>query len=80
MQVKSSLDKTAAAAKTKSWNTHNLGLRLAADAAAAATAGVLVAPLITMIDKYVYILVFFILLFSFLPIILAGSTQINTAK
>lgn len=36
------------------WNTTNLGLRLAADGAAAATAGVLVAPIITMIDQYVY--------------------------
>lgn len=35
------------------WNTTNLGLRLAADGAAAATAGVLVAPIITVIDKYV---------------------------
>lgn len=39
--------------KNKSWNTRNLGLRIAADGAAAATAGVLVAPLITMIDRYV---------------------------
>jgi hypothetical protein len=37
---------------SKSWNTKNIGLRLAADGAAAATAGVLVAPVITMIDKY----------------------------
>ncbi|PVI06272.1 hypothetical protein DM02DRAFT_487197, partial [Periconia macrospinosa] len=33
------------------WNTHRLGLRVGIDAAAAASAGVLVAPLITMIDK-----------------------------
>ncbi|KAI4803601.1 hypothetical protein E4T44_11145 [Aureobasidium sp. EXF-8845] len=33
------------------WNTHNLGLRLGADVASAATAGVLVAPVITAIDK-----------------------------
>jgi hypothetical protein len=33
------------------WNTHNLGLRAGADALAAASAGVLVAPIITMIDK-----------------------------
>ncbi|CAI6337235.1 unnamed protein product [Periconia digitata] len=32
-------------------NTHRLGMRVAIDAAAAASAGVLVAPLITMIDK-----------------------------
>ena len=36
------------------YNTKNLGLRLGADAAAAASAGLLVAPLITMIDKYVH--------------------------
>jgi hypothetical protein len=33
------------------WNTHKLGLRVGADALAAASAGVLVAPVITMIDK-----------------------------
>ncbi|KAI4806231.1 hypothetical protein E4T44_11000 [Aureobasidium sp. EXF-8845] len=33
------------------WNTHNLGLRLGADVASAAAAGVLVAPVITAIDK-----------------------------
>lgn len=33
------------------WNTKNLGLRLCADAAAAAMAGALVAPVITAIDK-----------------------------
>jgi len=33
------------------WNTHNLGLRLGADVASAATAGILVAPIITAIDK-----------------------------
>lgn len=38
---------------SRTWNTRNIGLRLAADGAAAATAGVLVAPVITMIDKYV---------------------------
>lgn len=37
----------------KKWNTANLGLRIGADFAAAASAGVLVAPIITMIDKYV---------------------------
>ncbi|KAK3115121.1 hypothetical protein LTR53_005852 [Teratosphaeriaceae sp. CCFEE 6253] len=35
----------------KSWNTKNLGSRLAVDAACAVSAGGLVAPLITMIDK-----------------------------
>ncbi|KAF2145267.1 uncharacterized protein K452DRAFT_221599 [Aplosporella prunicola CBS 121167] len=34
-----------------SWNTRNLGLRSGADIAAAASAGVLVAPVITMIDR-----------------------------
>lgn len=38
-------------AETKSWNTSKLGLRIGADALAASAAGVLVAPIITMIDK-----------------------------
>jgi hypothetical protein len=33
------------------WNTKNLGLRLASDFAGAASAAVMVAPLITIIDK-----------------------------
>lgn len=33
------------------WNTTNLGLRLGADAASAATASVLVAPVICVIDQ-----------------------------
>ena len=37
----------------KQWNTKNLSSRLAVDAASAATAGGLVAPIITVIDKYV---------------------------
>ncbi|CAD0089530.1 unnamed protein product [Aureobasidium mustum] len=36
---------------TTLWNTHNLSLRLCADVASAATAGALVAPVITAIDK-----------------------------
>ncbi|THW78799.1 hypothetical protein D6D18_09426, partial [Aureobasidium pullulans] len=36
---------------TSIWNTKNLSLRLAADITAAATAGALVAPVITAIDK-----------------------------
>ncbi|KAI5199130.1 hypothetical protein E4T39_06454 [Aureobasidium subglaciale] len=36
---------------TNTWNTHNLGLRLAADVASAASAAALVAPVITAIDK-----------------------------
>jgi len=35
----------------REWNTKNLGSRLAVDAACAATAGGLVAPIITMIDQ-----------------------------
>jgi hypothetical protein len=38
-------------APTAAWNTHNLSLRLCADVSAAATAGALVAPVITAIDK-----------------------------
>ncbi|KAI9839179.1 MAG: hypothetical protein M1819_003172 [Sarea resinae] len=35
----------------RSWNTRNLGLRLGSDVAAAASAGALVAPIITVIDR-----------------------------
>jgi hypothetical protein len=35
----------------RTWNTKNLGLRLAVDALSAACAAVLVAPVITMIDQ-----------------------------
>jgi hypothetical protein len=38
----------------REWNTRNLGLRLCTDLASAASAAVLVAPLITMIDKFVF--------------------------
>lgn len=37
----------------KEWNTKALGSRMAVDAACAATAGGMVAPVIAMIDKYV---------------------------
>jgi len=40
-------------AQKKEWNTKHLGQRLGVDVACAATAGGLVAPLITVIDKYV---------------------------
>jgi len=33
------------------WNTRNLGLRLGADAASAASASALIAPIITIIDQ-----------------------------
>ena len=36
------------------WNTANLGLRLGADLTSAASAAVLVAPIITIIDRYVH--------------------------
>jgi hypothetical protein len=36
---------------SKAWNTRNLGLRIGTDALAAASAGVLVAPIITIIDR-----------------------------
>ena len=39
-------------AQERAWNTSNLGLRLAADASAAASASILVAPLICVIDRY----------------------------
>ncbi|KAF2762929.1 hypothetical protein EJ05DRAFT_433082 [Pseudovirgaria hyperparasitica] len=38
-------------APVTTWNTKNLGLRLGVDLASAATAGALVAPLITIIDR-----------------------------
>jgi hypothetical protein len=41
------------AVKAKAWDTRNLGWRIGADAAAAASAGVLVAPIITIIDRWV---------------------------
>jgi hypothetical protein len=51
-------DESMSAVKSESskWNTHNLHLRLAADAVSAASAAVLVAPLIASIDKYVVVL------------------------
>lgn len=44
----------------KTWNTKNLGLRLASDFIAGASAATLVAPLITVIDKSVSSLAGFI--------------------
>lgn len=40
-------------AEPKVWNTKNLGLRLAADFTAGFSAACMVAPLITVIDKFV---------------------------
>jgi hypothetical protein len=37
--------------KTKVWNTQNLMLRFGADFASAATAGAMICPLITIIDR-----------------------------
>lgn len=39
--------------ETSQWNTKNLGLRLGADAISAASAAVLVAPIISIIDRLV---------------------------
>jgi hypothetical protein len=47
----SSPSATATTADARTYNTRKLGLRLSADAAAAAAAGVLVAPVITVIDR-----------------------------
>ncbi len=44
---------TAQITERKQWNTSNLGLRLGADASAAASASILVSPLICVIDRYV---------------------------
>jgi hypothetical protein len=41
----------AAETKDRAWNTRALSLRLGADAVAAVSAGVLVAPTITIIDQ-----------------------------
>jgi hypothetical protein len=38
-------------AKTRAWDTGKIGWRVGADALAAASAGVLVAPIITVIDR-----------------------------
>ena len=43
-----------AKSKTTQWNTKNLGLRLGADLVSAASAAVLVAPIISIIDRYVF--------------------------
>lgn len=40
-------------AEPRIWNTENLGFRLAADATAGFSAACMVAPVITIIDKYV---------------------------
>jgi hypothetical protein len=37
--------------KTRAWDMGNIGSRIGADAVAAASAGVLVAPIITIIDR-----------------------------
>jgi hypothetical protein len=37
--------------KTRAWDTRKIGWRIGADVAAAASAGVLVAPIITIIDR-----------------------------
>lgn len=42
---------TTTAAATSTWNTKNLGLRLGVDAASAACATAMIAPLIAMIDR-----------------------------
>ncbi|KAF4973759.1 hypothetical protein FZEAL_9238 [Fusarium zealandicum] len=42
---------TSSSSSSSSWNTKNLGFRLAADAASAASAASLVAPLIAIIDR-----------------------------
>lgn len=47
------LKRDTAPSKAESrWNTKNLALRLAADVASASSAAALVAPLISIIDKY----------------------------
>lgn len=43
--------------ESRDWNTKNLARRLGVDAMCAATAGGLVAPIITIVDKYVFLAV-----------------------
>ncbi|KAH0289719.1 hypothetical protein KCU62_g4162, partial [Aureobasidium sp. EXF-3399] len=50
-EIMSPTPSTTTTPSTTQWNTRNLGLRLGADVASAATAGILVAPIITAIDK-----------------------------
>ncbi|KAF2230625.1 hypothetical protein EV356DRAFT_536226 [Viridothelium virens] len=52
--VSKTIEKVAPA-QTEKWNTRNLGLRVAADGASALSAGLLVAPVITMIDKAIIV-------------------------
>ncbi len=47
---RNNVNNDGAATKTK-WNTKNLGLRLGADLISAASAAVLVAPVISIIDR-----------------------------
>jgi len=46
-----SWNRSTSEGRPQSWNTQNLTLRLASDFTAAASAGVLVAPIVTVIDK-----------------------------
>lgn len=43
---------TTQIASKRTWNTENLGLRLSSDLLSAASAGALVAPVISIIDRY----------------------------
>ena len=49
--LKEALPKPSIPASSTQWDTNKLGLRLGSDAIAAFSAGALVAPIITMIDK-----------------------------
>jgi hypothetical protein len=52
-QLKIETKSDAASSLETKWNTKNLAFRLAADLASAASAAVLVAPLISIIDRFV---------------------------
>ena len=45
------MDSKAGSSKTATWNTKNLPFRLGADLISAASAAVLVAPIISIIDR-----------------------------
>lgn len=52
-QLSNKRDTAPPTSSESKWNTKNLALRLAADFASASSAAALVAPLISIIDKYV---------------------------
>jgi len=54
LQLPSVREATIGSKKNVQWNTANLGFRLGVDAISAASAAALIAPIITVIDRYVH--------------------------